>query len=299
MVFSYSKVLSTNRPCDATTQGGCLGFSTSLYSFPPLPNLVQTSTSTTEHLRPTGSLLASCWTLSLSMFYSCNLSFLITRFIQLGKLIAFAEFDSHLLVFREICLEIYPVLTLPEEGQSTTLKPIQMFFLQFPIQSPVVCSPCTPLNLPDSDFALPSTSKRMKVFSKSICYRISGTREIRGSILTRNTDIGTVNAPPFRLIRNPSIAARDCSYVRVGNSGRGFWLDSSNNVFRCHTVSMVMSGGGEYSTLDMGQWNLTPLCTLPQILRDHDGDWALDFDEGMCRIVFCNQPGLVSIVDVV
>lgn len=62
---------------------------------------------------------------------------------------------------------------------------------------------------------------------------------------------------------------------------------------------MVTPGGGEYPTLDMGQRSLTPLCTLPGVLKDHDGDWALDFDEGMCRIVYCNEAGLVAVMDVV
>jgi hypothetical protein len=60
-----------------------------------------------------------------------------------------------------------------------------------------------------------------------------------------------------------------------------------------------MPGGYEYLTLDMGQRSLTPLCTLPGILKDQHGDWALDFDEGIGRIVYCDEEGLVSVVDVV
>jgi hypothetical protein len=49
----------------------------------------------------------------------------------------------------------------------------------------------------------------------------------------------------------------------------------------------------------MGRESVMPLCTLPGILKDRHGDWALDFDEGMGRIVYCDEAGLVSIVDVV
>ena len=35
------------------------------------------------------------------------------------------------------------------------------------------------------------------------------------------------------------------------------------------------------------------------MLRDQHGNWALDFDEGMGRIVYCDEAGLVSIMDVV
>lgn len=191
------------------------------------------------------------------------------------------------------------MLTLPEEGQTTILKPIQSFLLPFYVQSPVVCSPCTPLNLPNSDFALPPNSKLTKAFSKSICYQIAGMQEIRGFILVKNTGSEVVNAPPFHVVGNPCVTVKDCACICVGHSGRGLWLDSYGNVFRCNTVSVVTPGGGNYRTLDMEQWSLTPLCTLPGILKDREGDLALDFDEGMGRIVYCNESGLVSIVDVV
>lgn len=87
--------------------------------------------------------------------------------------------------------------------------------------------------------------------------------------------------------------------MRVGHSGRGIWLDSGNNVYRCHAVSVVTSGGDKYSTLEMGHQSLMPLCILPEILKDHHRDWALDFDEGMGRIVYCDEAGRVSIADVV
>jgi len=93
--------------------------------------------------------------------------------------------------------------------------------------------------------------------------------------------------------------AEDCTCIRVGHSGRGLWLDSRNNVYRCSTVSAVTSGGDEYLTLDMGQRGSAPLCTLSGILKDDRGDCALDFDEGMGRIVYCDEAGHVSIVDVV
>ena len=93
--------------------------------------------------------------------------------------------------------------------------------------------------------------------------------------------------------------AEDCTCIRVGRSGRGLWLDSRNNVYRCSTVSTVTSGGDEHLTLDMGQRNSAPLCTLPGILKDDHDDWALDFDEGMGRIVYCDEAGHVSIADVV
>jgi len=93
--------------------------------------------------------------------------------------------------------------------------------------------------------------------------------------------------------------AEDCTCIRVGRSGRGLWLDSRNNVYRCSTVSTVTSGGDEHLTFDMGQRGSAPLCALPGILKDDHDDWALDFDEGMGRIVYCDETGHVSIVDVV
>ena len=93
--------------------------------------------------------------------------------------------------------------------------------------------------------------------------------------------------------------ADDCACMRVGPGGRGLWSDSCGNIYRCSTVCMVTSEGDEYTTLDMGQRSLVPLCTLPGILKDHEGDWALDFDEGMGRIVYCDEAGHVSIIDVV
>ena len=93
--------------------------------------------------------------------------------------------------------------------------------------------------------------------------------------------------------------AEDCVFIRVGHSGRGLWLDTRNNVYRCSTVPAVTSGGDEYHTLDMGQQGSTPLCTLPGILKDHHDDWVLDFDEGTGRIIYCDEAGHVSIVDVV
>ncbi|KAF9648338.1 hypothetical protein BDM02DRAFT_2283682 [Thelephora ganbajun] len=222
---------------------------------------------------------------------------LTTCFIQFGNLMTFTKFDFHLIIFWEACLAIYPMPTLPEAGHSAILDPIQVFFFRLPIQSPIACSPCTSSNLPNSGFALPSKSKHSKALS--ICYQIAGTGRIHGSILTRNTDSEEADTPPFRLARSPFIVVEDCTCMRVGYSGRGLWLDSSNNVYRCSTVSMVTIEGGEYLTLDMGRRSLMPLCTLPVILKDHRGDWALDFDEGMGRIVYCDEEGLVSIVDVV
>ena len=296
-MFSYLKVPSTNHPCNAVIQGMYLGFSTSSYSFPPPLDLAPISTSTTGYLRYL-DLPPYSRTICLQVFCFRNLPSLITQNRQFGKLITFAELDSHLLVFRETCLEIYAMPTLPGEGQSTVLEPIQVFILSFPIQSPVVCTPCTPLTLPGSDFALPSNSKYTGALSKSICYQIAGTRDICGYILTRSADSEEINLPLFRLVRNPSIATKDCTCMRVGHSGRGLWLDSHNNIFRCNTASIVMFPGGKYPTLDMGQWTVRPLCTLPGILKDHDGDLVLDFDEGMCRIVYCDEAGLVSVVDV-
>ena len=221
---------------------------------------------------------------------------LMTCFVQFGDLITFAKFDSHLIVFWEACFTIYPIPTLPEAGQSTILDPIQVFFFQFPIQSPVVCSPCTPSNLPNSGFALSSLEHTKTL---SICYRSSGIGGIYGSILSRNADGEGTDAPPFRLARSPPMTSEDCTCMRVGPSGRGLWWDSRNNVYRCSTVSMVTAEGDRYPTVDMGQRSFVPLCTLPEILKDQRGDWALDFDEGMGRIVYCDEAGLVSIVDVV
>jgi len=93
--------------------------------------------------------------------------------------------------------------------------------------------------------------------------------------------------------------AEDCACIRVGHSGRGLWLDSRNNVYRCSAVSTETSGGDEHPTLDMGQRGSTPLCTLPGVLKNDHGDWALDFDEGMGRMVYCDEAGRVSIADVV
>jgi len=133
----------------------------------------------------------------------------------------------------------------------------------------------------------------------SICYRVSGTGRIRGCILSSGVDSEEANVPLFRLTRSPFVPGGDSVCVRVGHSGRGIWLDSRNDVYRCRTVSIVTSGGDKYSTLEMGHRSLTPLCTLPGILKEPYGDWALDFDEGTGRIVYCNEAGHVSVVDVV
>ena len=92
---------------------------------------------------------------------------------------------------------------------------------------------------------------------------------------------------------------RDCARMRVGHSGRGLWWDPSIGAYRSNTVCMVTTEGGKYRALDMGQQSFLPLCRFPEILKDQYGDWALDFDEGMGRIVYCDEAGLVSIVDVV
>lgn len=220
----------------------------------------------------------------------------MTRCVQFGNLITFAKYDSHLIVFWEACLTIYPIPALPEAGQSTILNPVQLYFFQFPIQSPVVCSPCTPSNLPNSGFGLSQKLKHAKALS--ICYRIAGTERTYGFVLGRSAG-GDADALPFRLARSPSITADDCACMRVGPSGRGLWSDSCGNIYRCSTVCMVTSEGDEYTTLDMGQRSSVPLCTLPGILKDHEGDWALDFDEGMGRIVYCDEAGHVFIIDVV
>jgi hypothetical protein len=85
----------------------------------------------------------------------------------------------------------------------------------------------------------------------------------------------------------------------LDTAGVASGLDSGNNVYRCNTTSMVTSGGDGYPALDMGLQGLTPFCTLPGILKDQHGEWSLDFDEGMGRIVYCDETGLVSVVDVV
>jgi len=172
-----------------------------------------------------------------------------------------------------------------------------VLFFQFPIQSPAICSPCTPSNFPNSGFALTSNSKHIKTLS--ICYQIAGTGGMRGSILSRNVSSEDADPPPFRLARNPLIVGEDCVCMRVGHSGRGLWLDSRSNIYRCSAISTVTVEGDEYPTLDMGRRSSVPLCTLPGILKDCHGDWALDFDEGMGRIAYCDEAGLVSIVDVV
>ena len=217
--------------------------------------------------------------------------------MQFGKHPSFAEFDSHLLVLWEACLEIYSVPAIPGAGQSTVLKPIQMFFLPFPVQAPVVHSPCTPLNPPNGGFAFQSNSKGAKALS--ICYHIGEMGEIRGSILSRGGNTGEEDPQPFRLARNSFIAEKDCVCMRVGHSGRGIWLDSDHNVYRCNTVSMVSSWGDEFPTLDMGQRGLMPLCKLQGVPKVGRCDRALDFDEGTGRIVYCDDEGLVSVVDMV
>lgn len=221
----------------------------------------------------------------------------MTCFLQFGDLITFSKFDSHIVIFWEACLTIYPIPTLPEAGQFTTLDPTQVFFFQLPIQSPVVCSPCTPSNLPSSGFALPSNLKRTKTLS--ICYRIADTTGIHGSVLSRSGDDEGTDAPTFRLARSPFIMCEDCTWMHVGPSGRGLWWDSRNDIYRCSTVSTVTVEGDEYPTIDMGRRSVVPHCTLPRILKDQRGEWALDFDEGMGRIVYCDEEGLVSIVDTV
>jgi hypothetical protein len=75
-------------------------------------------------------------------------------------------------------------------------------------------------------------------------------------------------------------------------------LDSRNNVRRCNAVTAVALSGAKFPILNMERRDLTPLCTLPGILKDHSGDLALDFDESMGRIVHCDEVGLVSVVDV-
>ena len=87
--------------------------------------------------------------------------------------------------------------------------------------------------------------------------------------------------------------------MRVGHSGRGIWWDSNNRVHRCSAVSVVTAEGSKHRTSDVGQQGSIPLCILPTIPKDQDGDWALDFDEGLGRIVYCDKVGLVSVVDVV
>lgn len=221
----------------------------------------------------------------------------ITCFVQFGDFITFTKFDSHLIVFWEACLATYPIPTLPEAGQVTILDPIQVVFFLSPIQSPVVCSPCTPSNLPNSGFALPSNLKHTQTLS--ICFQIAGTMRIHGSILSRNEGGEDADHSPFRLARSPFTAGEDCTCMRVGRSGRGLWWDSRNNVYRCSTVSTVTTEGNKHFTLDMGRRSFVPLFTLPGILKDQDGDWALEFDEGMGRIVYCDEAGCVSIVDMV
>jgi len=179
----------------------------------------------------------------------------------------------------------------------TILNPIQSLPLQFLIKSPVVCSPCIPLGLPNSDFALPSNPGPPKALS-TYC-NAAGTGWLYGSILSRNQGGGGTDVPPFRLAGIPPTMDVDCARMRVGRSGRGIWWDGRSDVYRCNTVSIVTSEGSEYRTFDTGLQSSTPLCTLPEILRDHYGDWALDFDEGTGRIVYCDGAGLVSIIDVV
>lgn len=87
--------------------------------------------------------------------------------------------------------------------------------------------------------------------------------------------------------------------MRVGHSGRGLWWDSYEEVHRYDVVSIVTTEGSEHRTSDVGQWGSAPFFNLPKLLRDRHGDWALDFDEGMGRIVYCDETGLVSVVDVV
>lgn len=88
--------------------------------------------------------------------------------------------------------------------------------------------------------------------------------------------------------------------MRVGHSGRGIWWEkSSNDVYRCSPVSIITTEGSEHRTSDVGQRSSAPFWKLPEMLRDRHGDWALDFDEGMGRIVYCDTAGLVSVVDAV
>jgi hypothetical protein len=75
-------------------------------------------------------------------------------------------------------------------------------------------------------------------------------------------------------------------------------LDSRNNAYRCNAVTAVALSGARFPILNMERRGLVPLCNLPGILKDHNGDLALDFDEGMGRIVYCDEVGLVSVVDV-
>ena len=221
---------------------------------------------------------------------------LMTHLVQFGNLVAFTKFDSHLIFVWEGCLTVSPVPALPEAGQFTVLRPIQVLFFQFPIQSLVAYSTCTPSNLPNSGLALPPYFKHTKALS--ICYGVAGSSRIRGSILSRDA-CSEADAPPFLLKRSPYIMAEDCVYMVFGRGGRGLWLDSSNNVYRCSTVSMVTTTGDEHPTLDVGQRSLVPLCTFPEVLKDHRGDWALDFDESMGRIVYCDEAGYVSIINMV
>ena len=87
--------------------------------------------------------------------------------------------------------------------------------------------------------------------------------------------------------------------MKVGHSGRGLWLDSLGNVYRCNTVTAISSRGDTYSIVDMGRRHLAPLCTLPRVLQDQHGDCVLDFDEGLGRIVYCDEMGFLSVVDFV
>lgn len=172
-----------------------------------------------------------------------------------------------------------------------------MFPLQSMIQTPIVCSPCTPLNLPKNGLALPSNPRRVK--GLSIYRHATSTEWVNGSILSRNSGGEGADAPPFRLARTPLVWGVDCARMRVGHGGRALWWDSHGDVYRCSTVSIVTPEGSEHRTLDVRPQSLTPFCKLPNILKDQFGGWALDFDEGMGRIVYCNEVGLVSTIDVV
>ena len=154
-----------------------------------------------------------------------------------------------------------------------------------------------PSNLPDSGPTHSASPKQTKALT--ICYRTAGTVGIRGSVLAKSPGDEEADGSSFRLFRTASVMADDCTCMRVGQSGRGLWSDSHNNFYRCSTVTTVTCGGGEYPTLDMGQPSSKPLCTLPGVSKGRHDDWALDFDEGMGRIVYCDEAGQVSIVGVV
>jgi len=169
--------------------------------------------------------------------------------------------------------------------------------LRFPIHYPVVCTPCTPLIPPDRDSVLPLNLTYVKTLS--IYCNVIGAGWIYRFILTKGSGGEGTDAPPFHLTSFPIILGMDCARIRVGHGGRGLWWDSYNRAYRCSAVSIVTAEGSEHRTSDVGQRGSAPFWNLPKMLRDQHGDWALDFDEGMGRIAYCDEAGFVSIVDVV